>query len=890
MAIIRPQDKALRRDVRMLGKLLGDVLVEQEGQGLFELEERVRQLAVARRRGPKPGRSAAASELSELLAGLSIDEAEPVVRAFAMYFQLVNLAEQHHRIRRARSHMMEPGETPQRGSIEAVLRTLKERGVGPERIREALHRMQVTLTLTAHPTQAVRRTLLEKVYRLAGLLEQRDRTELTFEEAARLQESMREEITTLWQTDELRRERPTVGDEVKTALWYVEEVLWDMLGELPQGIARAFERVFGEPFGEEFAPLRLHSWVGGDMDGHPLVTPEVLADTLRAQRIRGLRRLLTEVQRLGGRLSQSERRIQVTAALAESLEQDAKRMPKVAERRGPRSLGEPFRRKLNFMEARLQAAITEAESARGALEPSGSTEDGVPYASADELCADLERMEEALQASKGQRAGFRLVRALRLKVAASGLSLVELEMRVPAEDAQNAAASIRSGSALSDGGRRVLAALAEIARAQKESGEGSCRTLILSMTHTADDVLAALACARHAGLANGTGVSLDIVPLLESGDALESGPELVRTLLRHPEYRPHVLARGVQEVMVGYSDSGKEIGLLAAAALLYRVQSQLPSVAREEGVRLRIFHGRGESVARGGGPAQAGILALPPGSVNGLYKATEQGEALDHKYSRPELARRTLELIVGGVLLHSLDEAAHPPKEVEAGFIEAFEKMAEIGRKAYRELVWENPHFLDFFQNATPLEEIASLPIGSRPSKRKAGGLETLRAIPWVFSWTQNRAILPGWYGVGAALEAMRKREGGASMLERMYRQWPFFQTVIDNIEMVLAKSDLEIAARYARLAPRDTLPVWRAIRDEHARTRTQVMAITGSRRLLDGNKPLQRSIALRNPYVDPMSFLQVELMQRKRAGAPNCERPLLLTLGGIAAGLRNTG
>ncbi|HEX8700089.1 MAG TPA: phosphoenolpyruvate carboxylase, partial [Myxococcaceae bacterium] len=473
-----------------------------------------------------------------------------------------------------------------------------------------------------------------------------------------------------------------------------------------------------------------------------------------------------------------------------------------------------------------------------------------------------------------------------------GFQLAELEFRVPAEDAVSAAASLDGGPAPTEGGARLLAVLDRVREAQSESGEEACRTFILSMASTKEDVLAAFRCARHAGLWDEQRgcATVDIVPLFEQLGALNDGPKVIQSLFADPTYRRHVQARGVQEVMVGYSDSGKEVGLLAAAAALHRAQVALTQVSKEEGIPLRLFHGRGESVARGGGPAQQAILALPPGSLVGGYKATEQGEALDHKYARPELARRTLELVLGGVLLHTMDAQPRPSAEDETTFRKAFDTLAETGRKTYRGLVWEDPRFVEFFMAATPVEEISALPIGSRPSKRKAGGLESLRAIPWVFAWTQNRAILPGWYGVGSALKAFADKPDGLTLLKRMYREWPFFRMVIDNVTMVLAKSDIAIASRYAALAPESTRPLWRRIRTEHARTRRQVKRITGEARLLDHSPQLQRSIALRNPYVDPMSFLQVELLRRKREGHADVDRPLLLTLNGIAAGMRNTG
>lgn len=912
----RKVDRPLRRDVRFLGRLLGEVIVEQEGLAVFELEERVRKLAIRRRRGPREGRAAAEAELIQLLAELPTAQAEPVIRAFAVYFQLVNLAEQHHRIRRNRAHARTPHEPPQRGSLAAVLQLAKERGVPAQRVRDALRTLEVTLTLTAHPTQAMRRTVLDKLDRMANVLENRDRCELTPHEAEHALERVREEVAALWQTDEVRRERPTVGDEVKNVVWYVEQVLWDLIPEVPHALEHAFERAYGEELGFVPLPLRLHSWVGGDMDGNPRVTPEVLEDAIRAHEARGLRRILASVRQLGGALSHSSRHVEVPPALLASLERDECRMQDVAERFAPRTVGEPWRRKLRFIEARLAAGIASVEMRRlqqqnpgarilpGTLtaDPAGiapevlaTTAEGYAYREPAELVADLQIVADTLHEAGASRSGERQVRALLAQVKTLGFHILELEMRAPAEDARSASAWLDGKGEPTEGGARFFAALQKIAAAQRESGESACRTVVLSMASGPEDVRATLHCAREAGLWDEEKgcARIDIVPLFETLQALDDGPAILRSLFGDPLYRRHVQGRGVQEVMVGYSDSGKEVGLLAAHAALRRAQENLPRVAAENGLPLRIFHGRGESVARGGGPAQQAILALPPGSVAGRYKATEQGEALDHKYARPQLAMRTLELIIGGALLHTLDAQLRPGPDELAGYQKLFDELAEDGRKAYRALVWEEPRFVEFFTAASPLEEISDLPIGSRPAKRKAGGVEALRAIPWVFAWTQNRAILPGFYGVGSAIAAYLAREPqGEARLAEMYRQWPAFRTIIDNVEMVLAKSDIQIAARYAQLASvaaRDA--VWPKIRREHARTRKAIKSITGHRKLLEDNAPLRRSIALRNPYVDPMSFLQVELLRRKRiAGDERCDRPLLLTLSGISAGMRNTG
>ena len=922
-------DRPLRRDVRWLGRLLGEVLIELEGQDLFALEERIRKLAISRRRGPRDQRSHAAGALFQALGGLSPAQAEPVIRAFSLYFRLVNLAEQHHRVRRARAHASLAA--PQRGSLAAVLLAMKEAGVPAARAREAIASLEITLTFTAHPSEATRRTLLEKLYRIAQILEHRDRCKLTPSEKEDSTRDIREQIATLWQTDEVRRERPTVGDEVKNVVWYIEEVLWDLLPILPQQLARAFEQAYEEkldaaeshPFGSSTPsgvpplrvfrsgsqrlatapprhvgagstdgapsriPVHIHSWVGGDMDGNPFVTPDVVEDALRAYRARGMRRLLAGVRALGAALSQSNRYAAPSAELEASIERDRALLPEIAKEEHSRTEGEPWRRKLRFVEARLAAALAvverDRELARRGLPSHTDRDPPHAYRYPHELEDDLSLIAESLR--KARSAGERRARELLERVRALGLGIAELELRTPAVDARDADALLKREQPPTEGGLRLLAALERVARAQERGGPTACRTLILSMAESATDVLAALRCARHAK------AELDIVPLFETLKALDDSPLVLRALLQDPVYRAHLARRGVQEVMVGYSDSGKEVGLLAASAALRGAQEALSAVAAEHGVELRFFHGRGETVARGGGPSHQAILALPKGSVRGHYKATEQGEALDHKYGRPELALRTLELMIGGALLHTVDAQDQPSSDAERRYVEVFKRLAETGRRVYRSLVWENPRFPEFFLSATPYEEIAQLPIGSRPSKRYAGGLEAVRAIPWVFAWTQTRAILPAWYGVGSALEEVGATKGGRSELVEMASRWPFFRTVLDNVEMVIAKTDLVIAARYAELAsPEARTSIWPAIRAEHQRTKRWVKRLTQSRKLLERNPTLARSIQLRNPYVDPLNLIQVELVRRKRAGDPQAARPLLLTVNGIAAGMRNTG
>ncbi|MFL5318344.1 MAG: phosphoenolpyruvate carboxylase [Myxococcaceae bacterium] len=887
----RREDQPLSDDVRFLGELLGEVLREQAGLPVYEVEERVRTLAIKRRRGSPRERKTATAELSKFLRGLDLETAEAVIRAFSIYFQLVNVAEQHHRLRRRRAHAKD--KTPQEGSLIARMQEAKEAGISADAIRTTLRSLEVTLTFTAHPTQAMRRTVLEKLGRIFHALECRDRMDMTPGELESLNRELKDQIVALWQTDELRHERPTVGDEVKTVMWYLESVLWDLVAQLPDRLERAFERVFDEPLALQCSPLRLHSWVGGDMDGNPLVTAEVLEDSLRAYQTAGLRRLVAQVEALGASLSASNRYVEVPTELLASIERDARELTDLAEKDRSRTAGEPWRRKLRFMETRLRGTLDDAERRRAWSRNRTGPEPELTahaYRTPAALEGDLQVIARSLETAKG--AGVPEAKAVLEQVRALGFQLAELEMRMPSEDVRDAAENL-NGTPKTEGGKRVVESLRRVARLQAEAGEAICRTLILSQATGSNDVLNALACAKHAGLWDNRRhcATVDVVPLFEALGSLNDSPRVLRELLADPAYGPHLRARGAQEVMIGYSDSAKEVGLIAARAALLRAQTELPRLAREAGVPLRIFHGRGESVARGGGPAQLAILALPHGSVAGKYKATEQGEAIDHKYARPELAMRTVELVLGGVLLHTLAIEERPKPQDDAAFRSAFDELGELGRKAFQSFVYEDPRFMGLYESVTPLDEISHLPIGSRPSKRKAGGLESLRAIPWVFAWTQNRAIVPGWFGVGSALAGFGGKAKGRALLKRMYAEWPYFRVMLDSVEMVLAKTDMDIARRYVEeLADSDGKKLWKRVEDEHALTLSWVMKVTGKKMLLEENAALRKSIALRNPYVDPMSLLQIELLKRKREGEEDVSRPLLLTLAGISQGLRNTG
>jgi phosphoenolpyruvate carboxylase len=884
---------ALRRDVSYLGKILGETLVEQEGRALFDLEESIRALAKERR----AGNVEASARLAETIGALDTKTAERIARAFTHYFQLVNLAEQHHRTRRRRDHAR--ASTPQPGSLEDVLPRLScER----EAFAALASRAKVELVFTAHPSEAQRRTVLEKHRRIVHLLARRDRTETTPAESRRIDDAIREEVVALWQTDEIRQERPRVGDEVKNVLFYLEEILFPLVPTFYDALERATATVLG-PI--EIPPiLTFGSWVGADMDGNPNVTPEVAVDTGLAQAARVLELYMREVVHLGAALSQSTRRVDVDADLLRSLEEDARMMPVLARALEGTTANEPYRRKLRYVHERLAAT-------RGALvlfREADKTRFDAPafpphaYEGPRALLSDLALVHRSLVAHKGGRAAAR-VRAVMRQVETFGFHLARLDVRIPAEwtrrDAEQAlevpltlseleAALAREGEPPEGGGADAIRALETIRRV---TFGGGADALILSMTHGAEDMLAALLVARRLG------ARPSIVPLFETLDDLERSADELERALDSPGYAAHLAeCGGVQEVMLGYSDSNKDAGILGSSFALYCAQRRLVTMARARGIPLKIFHGRGGSIGRGGGPSQRAIQSLPAGVVDGRFKLTEQGEVLGWKYLVPEIAERNLELTIGGVLAHSVAAKSRDDDVHERMFAEA----AAVSVAHYRALI-HDPLFAEYFAETTPIEEIPRLNIGSRPARRtgasepvrSAPKLEDLRAIPWVFAWTQSRQIVPGWYGAGRALSWLVRTKGIETV--RAMRAWPFFASTLDAISVALAQADMAIAGRYAALlGDHPARRLFFRIALDHARAVRSIGAIFGREAPLDPGSTLARSIDLRNPYVDPLSFIQIELLRRKRKGGPSSDhdlqRAILLTINGLAAGLRSTG
>lgn len=818
----RDTARPLRRDIRLLGDLLGQVLVEQEGSDLLDAVEQIRLLARAAR---ERGRVA---ELDQAVAALLPFEQALVLRAFSIWFQLANIAEQHHRVRRRRA---DARVGPLRESIDEALVELA--GVDPTELQARTRLTSVRLVLTAHPTEATRRTVLLAHVRVAQLLARLDDPSSSPSERRELERSLAEEITLLWQTDEVRHDRLRVSDEIRNGLWFFEHSLMHEAEELT--------RDWRETFPNAPLPLSFGSWIGGDTDGNPAAGEATIDEALERARALALARYREEVRTLAVEISSHRSLVRVSEELEDSLARDERELPAYAAEIGARNELEPYRRKLSFMWWRL-------------------SNDG--YGAPEELLADLDVVRRSLLAHGGARLAQGRVARLQRSVELFGFHVASMDVRVHARDLGTPA---------------VSSVLAHACRRRRERGAAALDTVVLSGTSSAADVLRTV---------EATDEPLAVVPLFETIDDLERAPAVLEELLAAPAYRGRLRARGdALEVMVGYSDSGKDGGYLAAQWTIYVAQERLAAVAARHGLELTIFHGRGGSTGRGGGPTHAAIVAQPAGHPPGRVKLTEQGETISFKYGLPGLARRNLEAALAGALLATFPESSAAVPGPEQRTI--LDRLARVSREAYTSLV-HDPAFVPFFRAFTPVNELALLEIASRPLRRPgdAGYLESLRAIPWVFAWTQTRVLLPAWFGCGAALATLS--DGELASL----RTLPFFRMLIGNLEMTLAKSSLPIARDYLRLVPegesRDR--IFAAVEAEHARAVAAVLRAADVSVLLERAPVLQRSIALRNPYVDPMNAIQVELLRRHRAGDQSARLPLVRSIAGIAAALRNTG
>jgi phosphoenolpyruvate carboxylase len=924
------KDQPLIDDIRLLGRILGDVIREQEGVDAYELVEQVRKLSVAFRRDADQEADRA---LKKLLKSLSGDQTVSVIRAFTYFSHLANLAEDRHHIRRRAVHER-AGDT-QEGSIEVALSRLRWAGIAPKTIAQTLAGSYVAPVLTAHPTEVQRKSILDAERDIAQLLAVRDdiqvraqlynsaKDALTPRELAANEALLRARVAQLWQTRLLRYSKLTVADEIENALSYYEATF---LREIPK-IYADLERELGQYPVHSF--LRMGQWIGGDRDGNPNVTAQTLQYALRSQADMALRHYLTEVHFLGGELSLSARLV----AVAPEMQALAQRSPDTSEHRQD----EPYRRALTGIYARLAATLkdlTGGDAARHAVAPQNA------YAGAGEFLADLRVIEASLQSHHGVALAAERLHPLIRAVEVFGFHLATVDLRQSSDKHEEVVAELLATariepnySSLQEAAKRALLikllndarplrvvgatysdhtqgelAIFETARVLRERfGHEAIRHYIISHTEAVSDLLEVLLLQKEVGLLRGTldeesHNDLIVVPLFETIEDLRNAAPIMREFYALPGVAALVQrSGGEQDIMLGYSDSNKDGGIFTSNWELYRAEIALvelfDELATSHGIQLRMFHGRGGTVGRGGGPSYQAILAQPPGTVRGQIRLTEQGEVIASKYANPEIGRRNLETLVAATLEATL---LQPTKSATKAFLDAAAQLSQDSMLAYRALVYETPGFTDYFFNSTPIREIAELNIGSRPASRKASQkIEDLRAIPWGFSWGQCRLTLPGWYGFGAAVEAFVNMEGKdpktqTALLQKMYRQWPFFRTLLSNMDMVLAKSDLALASRYSELVTDARLrkKVFSTIEAEWQRTADALARITGDKQRLAHNTALARSIKHRFPYIDPLHHLQVELVRRWRAGQGDerVQTGIHISINGIAAGLRNTG
>jgi phosphoenolpyruvate carboxylase len=894
----RAEDQSLRDDVNILGNLLGEILEDLESKALFAHVELARQASIGRH----AGEAADSKRFQRILKDLSVDEGYGVCRAFSTYFGLVNLAEQVDRIRRHRAHARTGAVQPE--SFASALETLRSGGVKARDLRELLSGLQFTPVFTAHPTEAIRRTVLVKEQRIAkALLRRPDPDRESDAERGRTLATIRDEVGIAWQTDE-HFSQPSVSDEVEHVLFYLTNVVYSVVPEVYRALQEAVARVYSVELDLPNDLLRFASWVGGDMDGNPHVGADTIRSTLARQHELITRRYRAEVRELFDYLSQSDSRVAPSEEFRDRLAWYRDALPEVGADIPGRYVDMPYRAFLWFVWARLGGRPeVEADAYRGPVE----------------LLEDLRILRRSLEGHGGT--GLRSVSDLACRVDTFGFHLVTLDIRQDSAVHREALAEALSVPDFDDMGpasrleivhralgdaptvepapggplARTLDTMREIRDGRERHGEACFGLYIISMAETADDILAVLLLARMAGLVDDAGaVPLDIAPLFETVDDLDRAAQTLQILLDDAFYRHHLAARGRhQHVMLGYSDSNKEAGLAASRWALQRAQVELVEAVEQspiDGLELTLFHGRGGTISRGGGKPRDGILAEPRGALRGRLRVTEQGEIIGQKYGLPEMALRTFEGVAGALMERAmLDE---PGEDRLADWREVAAFVAERSRVAYREKVYEDPVFMDYFRDATPIDVIERLRIGSRPPARRRNGVEGLRAIPWVFAWTQSRHLFTGWYGVGTGLEAAVDRFGMEIMAD-MVTRWPFFANLLADTEMVLAKADMGIAEQYAALAGPVGADVYTDLATEFDRACRWICEIKRMDRLLDRDPVLERTIRLRNPYIDPMSSIQLDFLARWRASNredPELERVLVETVRGIARGMQNTG
>jgi phosphoenolpyruvate carboxylase len=897
------KEAPLRRDVRSLGRLLGEVLKEQVGDKLFSAVEELRLLLIEHRElHSQPGhdienKRRLIERAERIVSRLDVAEAHQMAKAFAIYFELTNLAETNHRKRRRRAAQASPELLAQPGSFLGTLRRMRDAGITQQQALEWLAKIEVILVFTAHPTEVARRTVLFKRQRIAVELEQLDRLPLTERESEQHEQAIMAEITALWQTDEVRRRQPAVRDEIRMGLDYYPSVLFETLPALYDELAGDFRETYGEelPANELPGVLRFGSWIGGDRDGNPLVTPECTRDALQIARETILGYYIERVNDLIWQLSPSTYQVPVSTQLEAALNRYAATVsaPELNPERHPSQ--EVYRRFLDYVLARLVLARDEPENTNAYKNPA-------------DLGDDLSVARQSLSANGGERVARFLFDPLLRQVDTFGFHLHTLDVREHGSVHKRALLEFSNAAAADEGTLspapsketvNLLDSLRIVSDLKREYPPEAIRSYVISGTQSASDVTALVSLAELSGVqvasTNGSDPGVMPVPLFESIEDLRNCPAVCRDLWTSSEYARLLDSwERRQEVMLGYSDSNKDGGMLTSTWEIFKAHRALHRVAAECNVKLTLFHGRGGTVGRGGGPTHHAIIAQPQGAFNGHIKITEQGEVMNWKYSDRVLAERNLELMIAA----SLEALSRPGnvEDLDQQSEAALEEMSHDAFEFYREKIAENEAILTYFEEATPVRELEHVRIGSRPTRRGAQrGLGDLRAIPWVFGWMQSRHVVPAWFGVGFALERFSERSSNnAQLLEKLTAQFPLFTELIANVELGLAKADLSIARLYAGLVSDAVLRerVFGMLFEEFERTKAMVLRLTGQAMLLEKNPVLARSIRLRNPYVDPLSLIQVELLRRKRRGEDNdnMNYALAATINGIAAGLRNTG
>ncbi|MFW6204050.1 MAG: phosphoenolpyruvate carboxylase [Actinomycetota bacterium] len=863
----------LRADVRTLGDALGEILREYGGQSLLDDVERLRELAIAAHHEDATVADDAAIQAEKLVESWPLDRAEDVARAFTVYFHLVNVAEEYHRIRSLRAN-----ERPDRPLAGTVAQAVEEvaRLHGDTQTQALLSQLEFHPVLTAHPTEARRRAVVNAIRRVAELLEYRDDPRRAASEQIDIRRRLLEEIDVLWRTAQVRPERPGPLDEVRTAMAVFDQVLFSVV---PQVYRRAESALRGHDAGTVPpaipAYVRLGSWIGGDRDGNPHVTSTVTRQAMAIQSDHVLAALAAACRYVGSALTLGAESTPPSDAVRRLLADARAAHPELLDDIEVRSPDEPHR-----VLVLLAAERIEATRRRNA---------DLAYAAPDELLDELRAVQGSLAAAGAPRQAYGELQNLIWQVESFGFHLAELEIRQHSAVHAQALEEIRSGGPLSERTEEVLATFRVVAQLQQRFGVDACRRYVVSFTQSAADVEAVYELARHA--LGGREVVLDVVPLFETGEDLASCVDMLEEIIELPDVRRRLSETGRRfEVMLGYSDSAKDVGPVSATLALYDAQDRLTAWASRHAIQLTMFHGRGGALGRGGGPVNRAVLAQAPGSVAGRFKVTEQGEVVFARYGNPVIARRHIEQVTSAVLLASTPAVEKRAHDAAIEFAPVAATLDEAARKAYHDLV-DTEDFAEWFSRVTPLEEIGALPLGSRPARRglRVSTLDDLRAIPWVFSWAQTRVNLPGWYGLGSALAAV----GDLDLLRRAYREWPLFTVMLENAEMSLAKTDRRIAARYLELGGRSDLTA--RILDEHSRTMTWVLAVTDHTRLLEDRRVLSLAVALRNPYVDALSYLQVRALRALRSepaagDVAALHRLLHLTVNGVAAGLQNTG